>query len=66
MNTCKTNHGSFRRLRLPIAAFVLSTALLAGCADMKFQAGRRVDVEKLQQELLDQGAYLGEREVVSA
>jgi len=49
MNTYKTNNGSFWRLGLPIAAFVLSTALLAACADMQMVAGGRVDVEQLQQ-----------------
>ncbi len=39
-----------------------TAAAMAAQADM---TPRELDVEKLQQELLDQGAYLGDREVVS-
>jgi hypothetical protein len=34
---------------MSIAAFVLSTVLLAACADMQLQAGRQVGVEQLKQ-----------------
>ena len=42
---------------------------VGAAATMAVQTGmtpRQLDVQKLQQELLDQGAYLGAREVVPA
>ena len=49
MTTNKTNPGSQRRPVRTAAVLVLSLLMLAACADIKMRAGRKVDVEQVQQ-----------------